>query len=123
MPFLARVAAIALASVIASTASAETPRALTLDDHSRFVAVGDPQRSPDGVWVAYGVTTIDPDKDKRDADVWTVRWDGTDHIRLTRNLWIKVSHPFFKADKIKTPTLFLGGKKDFKHLSLNDTVR
>ena len=27
--------------------------------------------------------------------------------------WIKVSYPFFKADKIHTPTLFLGGEKDF----------
>jgi dipeptidyl aminopeptidase/acylaminoacyl peptidase len=27
--------------------------------------------------------------------------------------WIKVSYPFFHADRIKTPTLFLGGEKDF----------
>lgn len=27
--------------------------------------------------------------------------------------WLKVSYPFFKADRIKTPTLFLGGEKDF----------
>src|ERR1700721_265398 len=29
------------------------------------------------------------------------------------DLWIKVSYPFFHADRIKTPTLFLGGEKDF----------
>lgn len=28
-------------------------------------------------------------------------------------LWLKVSYPFFHADRIKTPTLFLGGDKDF----------
>ena len=28
-------------------------------------------------------------------------------------LWMKVSYPFFHADRIKTPTLFLGGDKDF----------
>jgi dipeptidyl aminopeptidase/acylaminoacyl peptidase len=28
-------------------------------------------------------------------------------------LWLKVSYPFFHADRIKTPTLFLGGAKDF----------
>ena len=28
-------------------------------------------------------------------------------------LWMKVSYPFFHADRIKTPTLFLGGEKDF----------
>ncbi len=31
----------------------------------------------------------------------------------SRDLWLKVSYPFFEADKIKTPTLFLGGEKDF----------
>jgi dipeptidyl aminopeptidase/acylaminoacyl peptidase len=28
-------------------------------------------------------------------------------------LWLKVSYPFFHAERIKTPTLFLGGDKDF----------
>jgi dipeptidyl aminopeptidase/acylaminoacyl peptidase len=28
-------------------------------------------------------------------------------------LWLKVSYPFLHADRIKTPTLFLGGDKDF----------
>jgi dipeptidyl aminopeptidase/acylaminoacyl peptidase len=27
--------------------------------------------------------------------------------------WLKVSYPFFHAERIKTPTLFLGGDKDF----------
>ncbi len=27
--------------------------------------------------------------------------------------WIKVSYPFFHADRIKTPTLFMGGESDF----------
>lgn len=28
-------------------------------------------------------------------------------------LWEKISYPFWRADRIKTPTLFLGGEKDF----------
>jgi dipeptidyl aminopeptidase/acylaminoacyl peptidase len=28
-------------------------------------------------------------------------------------LWLKVSYPFFHADRIHTPTLFMGGEKDF----------
>lgn len=32
---------------------------------------------------------------------------------LQRERWLKVSYPFFRADHIKTPTLFLGGEKDF----------
>ncbi len=30
-----------------------------------------------------------------------------------QDLWIKISYPFFHADRITTPTLFLGGDKDF----------
>jgi len=30
-----------------------------------------------------------------------------------QDTWIKISYPFFQADRIKTPTLFLGGEKDF----------
>ena len=30
-----------------------------------------------------------------------------------QDLWIKISYPFFHADRIHTPTLFMGGDKDF----------
>ncbi len=29
------------------------------------------------------------------------------------DLWIRLSYPFFHADRIKTPTLFMGGTRDF----------
>ena len=29
------------------------------------------------------------------------------------DLWVKFSYPFFKADRITTPTLFMGGQDDF----------
>ena len=45
--------------------------------------MGDPQRSPDGKWVAYVVGSIDVEKDKRDSDLWMVSWDGTQTVRLT----------------------------------------
>ena len=63
--------------------AAQTKRALTLDDHSRIVGVGDPQRSPDGLWVAYTVSTIDAEKDRRNTDVWMVKWDGSEQLQLT----------------------------------------
>jgi dipeptidyl aminopeptidase/acylaminoacyl peptidase len=31
----------------------------------------------------------------------------------SQDLWVKISYPFFKADRIRTPTLFLVGEKDF----------
>ena len=30
-----------------------------------------------------------------------------------QDLWIRISYPFFHADRIRTPTLFMGGEKDF----------
>ncbi len=30
-----------------------------------------------------------------------------------KDAWIKVSYPFFESEKIHTPTLFMGGEKDF----------
>lgn len=59
------------------------PRRMALDDFNRIVALGDPQRSPDGDWVAYTVTTIDAEKDKRNTDIWMARWDGTAQQQLT----------------------------------------
>ena len=77
-------ALVAAAALVASMPlAAQSRRALTLDDHSRIVAVGDPQRSPDGLWVAYTVSTIDADKDRRNTDVWMVKWDGTEQLQLT----------------------------------------
>jgi dipeptidyl aminopeptidase/acylaminoacyl peptidase len=58
-------------------------RPLTLADHSRIKAVADPQRSPDGQWVAYTVTTIDEEKDKRDSNIWMARWNGAEQVQLT----------------------------------------
>ena len=77
-------AIVAAAGLAAATVQAQTARrAITLDDHSRIVNVGDPQRSPDGVWVAYTVTTIDAEKDRRNTDVWMVKWDGSEQLQLT----------------------------------------
>jgi dipeptidyl aminopeptidase/acylaminoacyl peptidase len=79
--FSAAVLAVALLAPVAP--SAQTKRALTLDDHSRIVSVGDPQRSPDGQWVAYTVSSIDAEKDRRNTDVWMVKWDGSEQLQLT----------------------------------------
>ena len=43
----------------------------------------DPQRSPDGKWVAYVVARAIKDTDKNDSDIWMASWDGTQEIQLT----------------------------------------
>ena len=72
-----------LVLAIGASPQAQSRRALTLDDHSKIVGVGDPQRSPDGVWVAYTVTAVDADKDRRNTDIWMVKWDGSEQVQLT----------------------------------------
>jgi dipeptidyl aminopeptidase/acylaminoacyl peptidase len=84
---LASAIAIAVALFVTlapATASAQpAKRAITLDDLARFKTVNDPQRSPDGKWVAYVVGSPDVEKDKRDSDLWMVSWDGAQAVRLT----------------------------------------
>jgi dipeptidyl aminopeptidase/acylaminoacyl peptidase len=59
------------------------PHTMTLDDLFRFHDVGGPVVSPDGQWVAYTVSTVEPTADKRITDLWMVSWDGKEDIRLT----------------------------------------
>jgi dipeptidyl aminopeptidase/acylaminoacyl peptidase len=74
-----------LASVLpaALPVRAADKRPLSVDDLDRLRDVRDPQRSPDGEWVAYTVTSVDRDADKSDTDVWMVSWDGARSVRVT----------------------------------------
>jgi dipeptidyl aminopeptidase/acylaminoacyl peptidase len=45
--------------------------------------VQDPQRSPDGKWVAYTVSSVDSARDRNSSDIWMVSWDGTQQRQLT----------------------------------------
>jgi len=69
----------------ASLLAAQTParRTVNTSDLYRLRSIGDPQRSPDGAWVAYTVSRADSAKDKSDTDIWMTRWDGTATVRLT----------------------------------------
>ena len=73
----------AVALLLAVPAAAQTPRPLAVDDIFNIREVRDPQRSPDGKWVAYTVTTAVKDTDKNNTDVWMVSWDGSQQIQLT----------------------------------------
>ncbi len=82
-PMRLLLSSLALAALLPAALLAQAPRAITPADLLRLRAVGDPQVSPDGEWVAYTVGTIDAAKDKRDTDVHMVRWDGSRTVRLT----------------------------------------
>jgi dipeptidyl aminopeptidase/acylaminoacyl peptidase len=73
-----------LAAILVSTpAAAQGKRPLKADDVYNVRDVRDPQRSPDGKWVAYTVATAIKDTDKNNNDVWMVSWDGSQQIQIT----------------------------------------
>lgn len=77
-------AALATATVSgAALAQAPAKRPLQITDFYRLRTVGDPQRSPDGAWVAYTVTRVDSVKDRGDSDIWWTSWDGATSVRIT----------------------------------------
>jgi dipeptidyl aminopeptidase/acylaminoacyl peptidase len=74
-----------------------TARSLTLRDLAQLRDVADPQLAPDGAWVTYTVTRVDSAADKRDADVWMARTDGSQNLRITTSP-ASESRPRFSPD-------------------------
>jgi dipeptidyl aminopeptidase/acylaminoacyl peptidase len=58
-------------------------RVLTPDDFYRIEDVAEPQVSPDGLWVAYVLTTNDRESDEARSAIWMVSWDGSQSLALT----------------------------------------
>ena len=69
--------------LVAGTVDAQSRRPLNTDDLYALKEVRDPQRSPDGKWVAYTVARAIKQTDKNDTDVWMVSWDGQQQIQVT----------------------------------------
>jgi dipeptidyl aminopeptidase/acylaminoacyl peptidase len=78
-----RIVVLALCVLLTPGLALAQKRGLTTDDVYNLRDVRDPQRSPDGKWVAYVVSRAIKDTDKNDADIWMASWDGTQEIQLT----------------------------------------
>jgi dipeptidyl aminopeptidase/acylaminoacyl peptidase len=65
------------------TAAQAQKRTLTPSDVYRLQSTGGAQISPDGKWIVYTLSTTDSAKDRRNSDIWMMRWDGSDNIQLT----------------------------------------
>ncbi|MDQ6813755.1 MAG: S9 family peptidase [Bacteroidota bacterium] len=65
--------------------SQSAKRPLLPGDIYRLKTLTDASISPDGQWIAYTMTTIDSAKDKRNADIWMVSWDGKQQVQLTNS--------------------------------------
>ena len=72
-----------LSTVGAQSPSAQARRPLSVDDLFNLKEVRDPQRSPDGKWVAYTVARAIKETDKNDTDIWMVSWDGQQQVQVT----------------------------------------
>lgn len=78
-----RVALSVLLTAAFVTTHAAERRPITIDDQFRLNDVGSPQLSPDGEWLIYTVTSTDMAADRRNADLWKVKYDGTARTQLT----------------------------------------
>ena len=74
---------LSLVAAQAQPADAPARRSLASDDFYRVQALSDPQVSPEGLWVAYVVTTSDRDADEQRSAIWMASWDGTQRLALT----------------------------------------
>lgn len=65
-------------------ASAQTAKHnMTPDDLAKLVRVGQPVLSPDGKLIAYTVSRISSEEDKRVSELWMVGYDGQNDVQLT----------------------------------------
>ncbi len=62
---------------------AQAGRPFAPDDFFRVHEVTDPRVSPDGLWVAYIVSSNEREGDEAQTVLWMTSWDGTQHIQLT----------------------------------------
>src|SRR5580698_2525922 len=80
------VAGLLLAAFCVQGVAAEAPavhRLVNADDFFRVQDVSEPQVSPDGLWVAYVVSSNDRDADEARSAIWMVSWDGKQRLALT----------------------------------------
>jgi dipeptidyl aminopeptidase/acylaminoacyl peptidase len=74
--------ALCAASALAADPAAAR-RTLAPDDLYRVLDVSDPQVSPEGLMVAYVVSTNDREADEVRSAIWMVSWDGKQRLALT----------------------------------------
>jgi dipeptidyl aminopeptidase/acylaminoacyl peptidase len=65
------------------SAPAQQAGRFTVDDLIAMDRIGSPQVSPDGDWVAFTVSELDREANRRRTDIWLVRSDGSGLRRLT----------------------------------------
>jgi dipeptidyl aminopeptidase/acylaminoacyl peptidase len=72
-------------------------RNITIDDYFQIRDVGQPELSPDGLWVAYTVRTKMLKEDKNETRIWMVSAHGGDPLPMTAE-GISSGHPRWSPD-------------------------
>ena len=83
--------------LVAQESAPKTPRAITIDDFFQIRDVSQPELSPDGQWVAYGVRTRMLKEDKNEQRLWMISTHGGDPIPLTAES-VSSSHARWSPD-------------------------
>ena len=79
------VAVIAMATSFSLHAQTAAKHPITFADMMKLHRVSSPQISPDGKWVAYGVSTPDMEANRNAGNIWLVSAAGGDAIQLTQS--------------------------------------
>ncbi|MEO8449916.1 MAG: S9 family peptidase [Gemmatimonadota bacterium] len=88
---------IAVAGTVASSA-VHAQRPVRSDDYLNFKFVGDPQLSPDGKSVAYTVTRIDRNANRRLSAIWVIPVDGSAPERAMTASHLSSASPRWRPD-------------------------
>jgi len=75
-----------------------TPHPFQATDYYRLTALGDPRVSPDGRRIAFVVTTVVEDKDRRHSEIWTVPTDGSAPAFRYTSPATEASNPVWSPD-------------------------
>ena len=85
---LATVSGVAVAALAASlcvNAQAPAKHPITFDEMIQLHRVSTPQISPDGKWVAFGVSTPDMQTNRNASNLWLIGTAGDDAVQLTQS--------------------------------------
>ncbi len=78
-------------------AASAGPRLITIDDYFQIRDVGQPELSPDGLWVAYTVRTKMLKEDKNETRIWMVSTHGGEPLPMTAE-GVSSGHPRWSPD-------------------------
>ena len=74
-----------LGMALGANAQAPAKHPLAFDDLIKLHRISSPEVSPDGKWVAYGISTPDMDANRGVSNIWIVSTSGGDAIQLTQS--------------------------------------